>query len=630
MLHDFNMKIFFPCLFASLLLCFSVHATPVKINDVYVVHFVLDGVNRRMFQELLEAKKLPTIEERFVKRGAFFTHALSHFPSSSTTVYQSYVTGLLPGNSGIPHLERFDRKNKKIVGYLSTGGYLEINNDLINLRALENPEVAQLNPPTTVFELLNGHPTFALYSTFRRGASSYFPKSVPSRAIWSAYVTGNPEKIDLLAFKKIVRRFEGAMEEIPRYTLVGLYSVDFLEHECGVESKEAKGAVIQFDLFLRDFLELLERRGIADRTYLIVSGDHGMHDTGKRFDLQRPLLEAGVFVKPGNPKIKDYTLYAADRGISSTHVYIKHDNDWDPIDDAEMLRHHPTKSGEEVDLIETILHLEPTMLLIARDGKRAARIFDAEGGRSRIECFTVHNEEWCSYRIDSGHTDPLHYSKNASLTTLLDGKPHSSSAWKDATADEYYPDAVIQLSQIFRDGRAGDFFVIPKAEWGFRKAKAATHGSLIAEDMRVPMLIAGPKIPAGSYGIMRSSDLYPLLLNWFQIDVPKENYDGANPFEKNLPDSKDWGRLATLEQTVAHGDVLKYKIQNPKIIALAKDELANRRALLEKLKAYEAELAIEPAQNNDHLDIVRRTIELTQQRVEHMENIVSALSKTAH
>jgi arylsulfatase A-like enzyme len=187
--------------------------------------------------------------------------------------------------------------------------------------------------------------------------------------------------------------------------------------------------------------------------------------------------------------------------------------------------------------------------------------------------------------------------------------------------NEEYPDAVIQLSQIFHDGRAGDLFVIPKSEWGFRKAKAATHGSIIFDDMRVPMLISGPTVPAGKFGVIRSCDIYPLLLKWFGINVPKNNYDGVDPFEKIEPESKEWQQLATLEQTAARGGKVR---ASGRMAALAREELNRRQILLKKLKAYEMELIRQPLKN-DHVDIVRRAIELTEERVKRMQEITNRI-----
>ena len=615
MLDSSVMKRLFILAFLLMASGFPAHAAPRPINDIYVVHFVLDGMNRRVFNELLDAGRLPAIEKAFVNNGAVFTGALSNFPSTSPTIYQSYTTGLLPGNSGIPHLERFDRRNRKVIGYLTTSGVLKINDDMINLRALQNPDMVALQPPTTIYEILSGHPTFALYTPFRRGASDYFPKRVPMHALWSAYVTENGEKIDYLAYKQIFKIFERG--DSPRYTLVGLYSVDFQEHEFGVASDETKNAVIQFDVFLREFLDLLKSRGIADKTYLVISADHGMHDTGKLFKLDKPLIQAGIFVKPGSPKIHNYTLYAADRGISSTHIYVRHDDGWEPIEDAGILRKHPKKNGGFVDLIETLLNLEPTMLVVARDGERSARIFDTNGGESEIECYTLNFTDWCSYKVNAGKKDPLHYNDNLKLKYLLDGEPHSTLEWKNATYDMEYPDAVIALAQIFWDGRAGDVFVIPKERWGFRKAKAATHGSIIYDDMRVPFLIAGPTVPKGTFGVMRSADIYPLLLKWFGIDIPKENYDGVDPFETIAPESKDWQRLAAIEQRAAHGENVR---ATGALLNLAKHELEKRTILSQKLKSYYDEVS--KTDKTDRADIVKRAYELTRERVNRMQGII--------
>jgi hypothetical protein len=99
------------------------------------------------------------------------------------SVYQAYSTGLFPGHAGIPHLERLDRTDGRVIGYLTVSGFDMVNSDFINLRALMNPDVARLQPPSTIFELLEGHPTQAVYSSFSRGAGRRYPKTAPIRAL---------------------------------------------------------------------------------------------------------------------------------------------------------------------------------------------------------------------------------------------------------------------------------------------------------------------------------------------------------------------------------------------------------------------------------------------------------------
>jgi hypothetical protein len=628
---------------------------PVEIRDVYVIHFIIDGTNLKTFNRALAQGRLPTIHKHFVERGARFERATSNFPSTSSTVYQSFVTGLLPGHAGIPHLERFDRQRLKAVDYLSAGSYEMLDTDLINLRALINPEQVELEPPTTIFELLRGHPTAAIYTSFRRGATIKDPKKAPFHGLWSAYVSQNEEHVDVLPLRETMQLFKGLLEKIPRYSLVGLYAADVLGHRYGPYSQEVVDALIQFDLFLRDFFDLLNRRGLADKTYIIISADHGMHTTGRLFKFRKALEEKGVFVKPKNPRIKDYTLFAATRGVASSHLYVRHDGGFEPLTDPDVLRRHPTRNGRHIDLIEFILGLDATNLLIVRAGERRARIYNREGKSADVSCYTLNFEDYCSYRFDRQRGDPLGYAKNPSLRRLLDGRPHSTLAWREATAAEQYPDAVIQLSQIFHDGRGGDAFISTHGRYGFQKVKAGNHGGATEEDMRVPLLIAGPTVPRGTFGVIRPADVYPLLLKWFGLSVPEGNHEGVNPFDRFEGEKPRWQKLASLEQvvderrsrhkTIDFPQFVRKEIypitraaQFPGILRLARDELKRRSKLTVRLGSLLAALRAQQVDRKapkvvgkryleDHIDIVERTLRWAEQGERNMQDIVAILSR---
>jgi len=92
----------------------SSEKTLTRIKDAYVIHFVLDGTNAETFESARKKGLLPNISKMFFDSGAVFEKGLSLFPSTSTTVYQSYATGLLPGRSGIPHLQRMDRDTLEV------------------------------------------------------------------------------------------------------------------------------------------------------------------------------------------------------------------------------------------------------------------------------------------------------------------------------------------------------------------------------------------------------------------------------------------------------------------------------------------------------------------------------------
>lgn len=607
------------------------------INDVYVIHLIVDGANYETMQRAIRTGKLPTLKETFIDKGAQFTSAISTFPSTSTSAYQSFITGLLPGHAGIPHLQRFDRQREEFIDYLSAKGYLKLNDDFINLKALQNPVTANLDATNTIFELLHGYPTLALYTTARRGAAESVPKRIPVRGLWAAGVSYDFLRIDQLAFNKLFKRYGGKLQNVPRYSLVGLYSVDVAGHYHGADSDAVRTALEQFDYFLRDFLALLERQGIHDKTYIIVSADHGMHNTGNVFRFRDALIEKNIAVKPRNPQKKNYNVVPADRGISSTHIYTRRqDGSFAPLDNVLELASLSMPDGTSVDLIELIRDMEPTQLIAARDGDNRVMVMSANGGVSTIICSRLNAEDWCSYDVMTA-PDPLEI-KTPRAKRLMDGKPHSSQEWKHATADEYYTDAIIQLGTLFKDGRGGDLFVIPKNAWGFRVLKAATHGSLIRDDMHIPMFIAGPGVPHGSYGAMRTVDLYPLMLEWFGFDVPTANYDGVNPFEKYRGENKLWQRLAAIEQNCSAKNCVRRhtKHRRAALKPLAKIELKDRTLLLARLRNYIAALEAQKADKrapqvalpdyvDDHLAIAKRVEKLTERRKEKMQRIIDAL-----
>lgn len=624
-----------------LALCFALAGLPAhakaKIHDVYVIHFILDGTNSTAFNRALEKGRMPTIQKRFVEEGAVFEQGLSAFPSTSTSVYQAYSTGLWPGHSGIPHLERFDRDRRKVIGYLTTSGHAMINTDLINLRALMNPEVATLDPPTTLFELLRGWPTASIYSSFSRGASERHPEIAPIGALWHTYVSENQETVNVIALQHVMKMFKRDPHKIPRYTLVGLYSTDIMGHKYGPHSDEVQLVLTQFDVFMKDFFTLLGERGLGDKTFIVITADHGMHDTGKRFKLRSALQKRGWILKSSPPPNKNFVIASADRGVVSSHAYVKHDGAFAPLIDPSDLRHVPLADGRSADLIDFIRQLDATDLVIIRAGQHRARIFDREGHWAEAECYTVKALDYCAYILGSG--DPIGYTTDPNTKGLADGKPHSTLAWKQASADTAYPDAVANFSQIFHDGRAGDIFITAKAPYGFRKVKYGNHGGAGREDMHTPFLMRGPTVPQGRFGAARPMDVFALAASWLGLDVSSANHDGANPFNTPTHENKNLCALAALDQAFdpsskAHDRRARMarSSKSKALQRLAQEEARHRRELSTKLEqllsVFEQQKTDGSADKryaDDHIAIVKRALEESREGSARMVQIVKAL-----
>jgi hypothetical protein len=622
-------------------LCIAL-ATPLaharaEIRDVYVIHFIIDGTNLSAFNRALDEGRMPTIKERFVDEGAVFDEGLSTFPSTSTSVYQAYASGLWPGHAGIPHLERFDRERRKVIGYLTISGHAMINTDLINLRALMNPDVAQLDPPTTLFERLGGWPTASIYSSFSRGASEHYPKVAPIGALWHTYVSEEQESVNVIALRRVMKLFQRKPDAIPRYTLVGLYSTDIMGHKYGPQSEEVQEVLEQFDVFLKDFFSLLDEQGIGDKTFIVITADHGMHDTGKLFMLRAALRKRGWVLKSSPPPNSDYVITAASRGVVSSHAYVKHDGGFEPIKDPDLLKSVPLNDGAPADLAQFIRNLEATDLIIARAGQRRARIFDRDGRWADAECYIVSSVEHCAYIVGTG--DPVGYASDPRTKMLADGKPHSTLAWKKASADSTYPDAVVGFSQIFHDGRAGDVFITTRGPYGFRKVKHGNHGGPGREDMRTPILMRGPSVPKGHFGAARPMDVFALAASWLGLDVSAKDHDGTIPFDDPTGEDETLATLAALDQSFDATSLASSKrsrlpvgFKRKSARELAQVEAGNRRELSVKLKTLLTELERRNADGTadkryakDHIAIVQRAIDETEEGHARMLQIVKVL-----
>jgi len=296
--------------------------------------------------------------------------------------------------------------------------------------------------------------------------------------------------------------------------------------------------------------------------------------------------------------------------------------------------------------VESLLKLESTDLVVVKKGKFGSIVYDTNGRTADIDCYNINASDWCSYRYDTTRGDPLGYSKNPKIKPLLDGFPHTPEEWLNSTCEEKYPDGVIQLSQIFRDGRAGEIFLITKPEWLFRSVKKGTHGGLHKDDMMIPFMMRGPEIQKGKYHTMRAPDIYPLLLTWLGVSADGANSDGVNPFVayKNT-NEENWEKVAKLEQIFTNqpplrkliglNDVLKKEIypqvkasEFNNILILVRTEAERRNRLVEKLNDNLKEMDTkkkDPLYSEDYKNITKETLSYYKKSIHTLDDISKVL-----
>lgn len=575
-MFDFFKRIFLGLVLWSAIFCSWSNAFA-SIKDIYVIHFVLDGLREDALNHFVQAGELPHLKEYFIDHGAVFKQTLASFPSVSSPNYIAFATGLETSNSGVFGLEWFDRTRARVMGYLTLKGFSRVNTDLLNRIALMDEKETRLRPPTTLFEKLYPEPTATVYTPFRKGATMGVPKAVPIAAIFDAAVSLDGLKLDELSMRDVSKIFSKPLPKIPRYTLVALYAADYYGHKTGVESDEVLATLKQFDLSFAQFLDQLKERDLLDKTYIILSSDHGMHPTGDVFDLRGVLWKAGF---------RDKSVYVGNRGISSTFLYAKGEKGWKDLPSLDRLRHFPAKD-KQLDLIKTILDQRETDWVAVRDGFDAVRIFKQDG-EALIKIIPDSNKSFYSYSYTG--KDPLEFSQDPKLTPFLKGNVFSKDQWFKATADALSPNGVVEIANLFQEPRMGDILILAKGPWGFRKEKSGTHGSLNRDDMHIPLWIGGPTVPHKTFDQAKGVDLFPTVLEWFGFGPEEYKNQEGHPLFHAQKENEDtvglW--LARLENGFPQKKSYPPNLRGA-LLERCRLEQKLRQAKLEKLERIQRE-----------------------------------------
>ncbi len=525
-------------------------------DDPYVVIFLVDGARGDLIHELAAQGRLPHIKELFIDGGLDVEHATTVFPTTSTNAYQSFMTGLFPGHAGIPYLARFSRHDKESVEYLSLKGIKILNADLLNWYQLNDPDIPFRTTQASLFDTLGDLRTSSIYATFQRGATVQKP-FFPLRAAWDTFVLGDHEALDKLAYKDIRRLFSKPQEQIPHLNLVALLAIDILAHQEGARAPRVLDHFETLDRMIGDFWDLLNRRGLANKTYLVLVGDHGNHDISERSYLRERLIRHGVAIRSRHMR-PPYELAINARGVSCAILSVAGPDGWKSSPTLEDFRHvpihkrnqprsgvegeapyspacrqaglpiegallapitNPTRKKGDMDLIEYLRRQPETDLLLVHNDSHHVRIFGANG-ESEVTQFWSGGRFWYGYRILNG-PDPLHYTDDPRLARIAaTHTPLTADQWLPLTATKEYGDAIVQIGQIFTDGRVGDMMIVPKHNWVFRHEKANTHGGLSQDDIHIPIMMHGPTITPQKIPFGRSVDVMPTILSWFGRDIP--------------------------------------------------------------------------------------------------------------
>jgi hypothetical protein len=457
---------------------------------------LLDGARTDVFRELLAKGDLPNVSRYFIEPGSH-GEATSVFPTVTAVAYVPFLTGRFPGPANIPGIRWFDpscygRKRLsayRFRDYTGLGSYL-IDRDLA-------PHAK------TLFELCGD--TSSIFSGVARGTgirrdAAYFLR-IPYALYWQR--TGNWDPIDRRG-RAYLRKAISRTKE--RFTFHGTLSVDEYSHKEGPRAPRVMDAYRGFDSVVGELCEGLAEVGQLERSLLILSADHGHTEVTRHLDFEGFFEKRGLrtLYFPYGPRgFFDCDVACMVGGNGMAHVYLRGEKGWaerPPTED--LLARHPTLIDDLLgqDEIELVAHRTETPdgpAVRVRTGKGQALVC-ARGGE---------------VLYDTTGGDPFGY---APLPARM-----SRAELLERTASSEYPDAPLQLAQLFDSPRSGDLIVSAAPGCDLRQRferweHRSSHGSLRREHIQVP-LCSSARLAKGPW---RTTDVFATILSGLGETVP--------------------------------------------------------------------------------------------------------------
>lgn len=464
----------------------------------YCIHLLVDGANERRMDELFRQGRLPNIARYLAEPGAKGS-AITCFPSTTGPAFTPIMTGNFPGTCNIPGVRWFDRTlpaNKKVTlkrfrDYFNWGIYAFDSDLSKNVK--------------TIYEYVPE--SVSLLGLINRG-TQLKQKAGFFKAPYLFHRAVNKNDVQTLD-AQMLRYFEKSLVKNPKYIFYYFPIVDLFSHKYGMDSDPVTDAYVRMDRDIGEIARMLREKGILEKTLMILTSDHGHENVHTHLDTDAFVKShfKNVLYFPGPyrgwKKAQAINLIS---GNSMTHIYVRAEKDWHGFHDFELLR--------ETGLVDRLLEKNEIEFVMGRKENGWIGL-KSQKGEANIR------ERNGKIEYEVVHSDPFGFAalpKNLTLQQALDQTAHTE-----------YPDAILQVAQLFRSKRTGDLVCAAakgcdlRAGHKERYEHRSSHGSLHREHMITPLYSNHPfKAHA-----KRSADIFATTLNALGIK-PRHTLDGSS------------------------------------------------------------------------------------------------------
>jgi len=489
----------------------NIHVPPRR-----VMVFLADGVRKDLLEQMIRDGRLPNLKHYLYDRGCWVDYAVSSIPSITYAAIASINTGRFPGHHEILGNKWFDRISGQFQNYTFIHRYQRVDEDL---RA------------PTIYELLPDRFTVTIQTANRHGADRPIDNWMSSGIRW---FFGDIEGVDRL----VADRFEVIADcanqtgRWPDYITAYFPAVDEMGHRYGSDSRQYADALVNLDDQVGRICGFLDNNGLLKDYHLILVSDHGHAPIPREnYWLPGPFFRDHLglnvvdhwFLDERNSNewhryLAKFQMVMINGGSRRIFLHLRAGKYWanpPSFDDARyFLRRYAPAVYERAGRKEL-----PDLLLAQTAVGVVAMKVDANTvevrtrtGMARITRKTD-SRGVKSYRYDPIQNDPLGYRGHGSTRSMVGTGYYESRAWLEASCDSEYPDFVPQAVEMYDSHRAGQIAAFAAAGWDFSQKDIGGHGSVIHDDMIVPMMIAGPGISKTALKCARITDVMPTALD---------------------------------------------------------------------------------------------------------------------
>lgn len=278
----------------------------------HVVGFLLDGCNPNVLYDSVARGDAPHIAALLADGVALRSGIVSSLPTVTLPNHTTIITGRHPGHHGILHNAWWDRGLGRQVITNSPETWATAMRSLLPGTDSIHLALRRLEPGCFTASVNEPADHGAVYSTFdllRRGVRMEFPRTAEGLPHTSEMFV-RPVK-DYATFTQVdhhgttqaVSILGGSYLDtdcpLPRFMWVNYALTDSAFHEGGPHSEIARASIRDTDGRIGDVLAALDRRGIRERTAVLLCADHGMEESNPDVggDWSPALAAAGIDVR---------------------------------------------------------------------------------------------------------------------------------------------------------------------------------------------------------------------------------------------------------------------------------------------------------------------------------------------